>query len=448
MNPLRPFASFAALALALTLAGCGGGSGGEPASPPQTDSCSVEAQRASLRTFMQEEYLWYDHLGTPDPAAETMDAYFQSLLNKPQDHYSYTQSAAAFNQVFTEGRRTGYGYTLAWEDEAHTRLRIRNVEPRSPVALAGLRRGDTVLSIDGWPPEDVAAGKLATVTTEGVPRDFIVRGVDGSTRRLQVVSADFPLTPVTHSAVFEVTRADGSPAKVGYLAYNQFVLYSQVDFSDAFRRFAEAGVDELVFDLRYNGGGSVAVAQRLASLVGAKAAETQIFADLKYNPQMRLSNRAYRFLPADSRILLTRPLEGLKRLVVIASGSTASASELVVNGLRPFMPVVLVGTRSYGKPYGSVPRTACGIVYNAMQFQSLNAVGVADYASGFAPDCEVADDLDHELGDTRERRLATALAYVREGRCPAPPQSAALASKRAAEPAPLGETVPPALFAD
>ncbi len=108
---------------------------------------------------------------------------------------------------------------------------------------------------------------------------------------------------------------------------------------------------------------------------------------------------------------------GLKRVFVIGSGATASASELVINGLRPFVDVVLIGETTYGKPYGFVPRSACGTTYEAVNFESLNALGVGGYTAGFQPDCLVADDLDHALGDSSERRTATALNYVATGRC-------------------------------
>jgi carboxyl-terminal processing protease len=138
---------------------------------------------------------------------------------------------------------------------------------------------------------------------------------------------------------------------------------------------------------------------------------------------------------------------GMPRLIVIGSGSTASASELVINGLRPFMPVVLVGETTYGKPYGFIPRDNCGTIYDAVQFTTVNSQNQGNYDTGFTPDCVVADDLDHQLGDPAEARIRTALAYIATGRCTAAPQAAATGSPLKPSPV-FGDTVPPQMFFD
>ena len=445
----------AAAGVCLALAGCGGG--GEPAAdpqlPPQADECSVSEQRSALRTFMQEQYFWNDRMGAADEAARDMDGYFTSLLNRPTDRYSSTQPSAVFNGVFLEGYRTGYGYALAWANADQSLVRVRSVEPLSPVGKAGLRRGDWIISIDGLPPEAVGQGQLPVVTTEGVPREFVVIGNDGQERRFTAISAEYPLTPLSDTRVIETQGADGQALKVGYLAYGQFVGYSQAALNEAIRQFADAGVSEVVLDLRYNGGGSVATSQRLASLLGGTRLVNKTFADMRNNPQRSVYNWTYRFMGSRAQLQGGQPLENLQRLVVITSGATASASELLINGLRPFMPVVLVGATTYGKPYGSTPRDSCGTVYNAIQYNFLNASGDANYASGFAADCEVPDDLGHALGDPREARLAAALTYIREGRCTSAPQTQALRRAPGAGPQPTdltlpGEALPPLMFAD
>lgn len=442
----------AAAGLCLALAGCGGGGGAEaPQLPPQTDACSIPEQRTALRSFMQEQYFWHDRLGTPDEAAPDMHAYFTSMLNVPTDRYSSAQPSEVFNGVFVEGFRIGYGYNLAWGNAEQTSAVVRSVEPLGPAALAGLRRGDWIVSMDGLPPAAIARGELPAVTTEGVPREFVVIGADGQQRRFTAVSAEFALTPLSDSRVIEVLGADGQPRKVGYLAYGQFVGYSQAALNGAMREFAAAGVSEVVLDLRYNGGGSVVTSLRLASLLGGSRLANKTFAYMRNNPERSAYNWSYRFL--EPRLLLGgEPLENLQRLVVITSGGTASASELLINGLRPFMPVVLIGAKTYGKPYGSSPRDSCGTVYNAIQYIFENADGHADFTAGMTPDCEVPDDLAHALGDPREARLAAALGYIRDGRCPAPPQAQALRRGAAVSDPPeivqRGETVPPLTIAD
>jgi C-terminal processing protease CtpA/Prc len=99
-------------------------------------------------------------------------------------------------------------------------------------------------------------------------------------------------------------------------------------------------------------------------------------------------------------------------VVFLTSGSTASASELLINGLRPFMDVRLVGGNTYGKPVGADAWEYCDNIVSPITFRSLNAQGEGDYFGGIPVDCEVPDDLDHALGDEQELRLKTALALM------------------------------------
>ena len=437
-----------ALACAL-LVGCGGGGGGNsaPVEPPPVvqpepqpeapAGCSVAEQRQSLRSAMENDYFWPTQAG--DAGAATMDAYFQSLLFKPTDRYSDSESSAN-DVLLILGQRVGYGYTLAWADAAGTVLKVRNVEPHSPVALAGLRRGDTVLAIDGQSPAQVAAGSLAPVSTPGVPREFVLRDAAGQERRLAVSSAQFPLSTVPATATFSVTRpapGGSETVKVGYIVYQQFMVYGYIELGDAIRSMAAAGVQELVLDLRYNNGGSVNLSRDLASMVGGTRVAGQVFAQLRYNARNVASNYDMPFitLPAG---LPAPPLQGLPRVLVITSGATASASELFINGLKPLMPVVLVGQTTYGKPYGFVARESCGTSYNAVKFETFNGQGLGRYTAGFAPDCEVADDLDRQLGDPLEARTRAALDYIATGSCAALPRSLVQGATR--PPQAFGET--------
>jgi carboxyl-terminal processing protease len=433
-------------ALALLLQACGGGSGSSPSEPLPPQACTVDEQRQSMRTFLNDQYYWYANLAAADTKAETIDGYFQSMLYKPLDRYSYTQSTAEYNSTFTEGRRTGYGYTVVWQDDAHSAVRVRNVEPFGPVARAGIVRGDTVLSIDGVGPEGIIGGKLPTVTTEGVLRTIVVRDAAGVTRTVRLVSEDFALSPVAAKTTFEVSRA-GTPVKVGYLAYHQFVTYSKGDVRAAFEEFASTGIGELVLDLRYNGGGSVTMSRDVASMIGGPHVADKMYTYMRFNDKQVAQNQRVPFNSVGTPLAYPLP-EGLSRVVVITSPGTASASELLINGLKPFVDVVLVGETTYGKPFGFIPRSECGTTYNAVQFETLNSLGVGKYTAGFAPDCVVPDDLDRALGDPNEKRLKAALDYVATGRCTSgqAPMSARISPKAAARA--YGETVPEQMFLD
>ena len=103
--------------------------------------------------------------------------------------------------------------------------------------------------------------------------------------------------------------------------------------------------------------------------------------------------------------------------MVIGTRATASASELVVNALRPFMPVILVGDRTYGKPVGQYQFEFCDKVLAPVSFTLRNANGQGDFFDGFAPDCSAADDISRQLGDTQEASLREALTVIDIGKC-------------------------------
>lgn len=451
-------AALLAALLAVLLVACGGGSDGvapavasrAPLAAPAT--CAPADQRDWLYAYMQDQYYWPANLATPNAKAEGMDGFFRSMLYQPVDRFSYTQTATEFNQFYSEGTRTGYGYTLVWADAGQTAFRVRATEPLSPVGLAGLARGDLVLQIDGYTPHEILAGALPRVTTEGVPRSFVVvEAATGRLRRFSVNSANFALTPVPVASVIELATAQG-PKKVAYMAYHEFIIASETGLDRGFSHFIRSGATELVLDLRYNGGGSVVFARALASMIGGRRLDGKTFADLRFNAAHPGRNVDIPFT-TNVGILPGPVLEGLQRVVIITSPATASASELVINALQPFMPVVLVGETSFGKPYGFAPREACGTVYSAVAFESFNAVGTGGFTAGFAPTCEAEDDLAHALGDPDETRLATALYYLAYGTCPQRPpgQGAGLARAKdggGAAQAVFGEVAPAQMLLD
>ena len=431
---MKTVARMAALACAV-LTGCGGGGGSSPAAdsnPPATTptptqlasgypadpaSCDVPGQRAWLRDYMNDRYFWFDQQGSPDVAASTLPRYFASLLFAPLDRYSFAQNTTQFIQFFEQGQRTGYGYALAWSDAAQTVLKVRTVEPLSPMGLAGLRRGDTIVAIDGYTPEQIVNGLPPRANVAGVARKFVVMDAAGREQTFDVNSEEYPLSPVLDARV--LAAANG--AKVGYLACQEFISSGADAVGAAFDRFAAAGISELVLDLRYNGGSSSTQARNLASLAAGSALDGKVFADFRFsakNADRNFTQTFSAYFASKASQTDSTPLENLSRVFVITSAATASASELLINALRPFKPVITIGSTTFGKPYGFLPRDACGLTYSAVNFVTANAQGFSDYSTGFVPTCAVPDDLARQLGDPAEQRTAAALAYIATGVCP------------------------------
>ena len=215
---------------------------------------------------------------------------------------------------------------------------------------------------------------------EGYSIRFRYERADGSAVDATMAKRAVTIPTVSDLNVYEV---DGR--KIGYLFFRNFVTPSRQALDDAFNALRDVGATELVLDLRYNGGGLVSIAQHLASLIGGARTEGQIFAEYFHNARNAFRNEVTRFEHKDNTL-------SLQRLVVVTTGGSASASELVINALRPFIPVTTVGETTYGKPVGQYGITFCDKVLYPVAFTLRNALGQGDYFSGIAADCPAADD--------------------------------------------------------
>jgi hypothetical protein len=201
--------------------------------------------------------------------------------------------------------------------------------------------------------------------------------------------------------------------KVGYLFFRNFVEPSMAALTDAFTALKAAGATDLVLDLRYNGGGRVDVAVHLASLIGGARTNGQVMLNYVHNDKIGpILNKSTRFDNPEQAL-------NLQRLVVITTRGSASASELVINSLRPYIPVTIIGDTTYGKPVGQYGLRFCDKYLYPVAFSIKNANNEGDFFDGLAADCTAADDYTHQLGDSSEASLAEALTFIRTGACSA-----------------------------
>jgi hypothetical protein len=400
----------AALA-ALTLAACGGDAEDAPVG---SAACDVPAQQTWLRDYMRDWYYWTGSSPNPDPAGFTgVSAYFDALRYGgsgavPADRWSYLQSSASYSRFFEEGRTLGYGLFVNGI-ELELPLKVRMTEPQSSAAAMGLQRGDTIVSINGRSAADLVAANDFAVLSPASEGEQIGVVVDsgGGPRSVVLTATTFSLTPVPVTAVLDLPGG----AKAGYLVLKDFITQAEPALTTAFASFRDAGATELILDLRYNGGGRVSTANALASQVVGALREGELFTELRYNARHQAANQRFSFAAA--------PAPAFGRVVVITGARTCSASELVVNGLAPYVDVVTVGAASCGKPFGFSPVDSCGTTFSAVNFQSYNAAGQGDYYAGIPATCAASDEFDKALGDPAETLTAAAAGYLATGVCPA-----------------------------
>ena len=412
-----------------------------------------------IRAWIDAFYLWYDEVPTKyDPGTSFAQAvdYFNVLKTplitasgKPKDNYHFTYTSERWDALNTKGVDIGYGVT--WSRNTGPNLPrtwlATTVEPGSPAAAAGLRRGDLLATVDGV--DFINAGDSASVAkinaglfpvTAGESHRLSVRRGDAGIAAT-LVSANVATVPVQNTQVI-----DTPTGKVGYLTFGSHNAVSELQLIDAVTQFKAAGIADLVLDMRYNGGGLLFVASELAYMIAGPAITAgKVFeqpihsAKIKLQPALTFRSTAYGFpAPVQAEAGRELPYLGLKRVTVLTTPGTCSASESVINSLRGVdVEVNLIGGATCGKPYAFTPLPNCGTTYFSIEFKGVNNKGFGDYADGMAPTCSVPDDLSHEVGDPAEGMLAAALSYRTSKACP-------VASLQRASAAPLQLVRPPA----
>lgn len=323
------------------------------------------------------------------------------------------------------------------------KLFIKAVDKGSPAAEFGLTRGAYITKINSTPIglrdnfETIDRGVI-NATIYGDPSSIYIEGVktDGQSFATTLTKKSYKSNPIYKTNVLTV-----GTKKIGYLAFARFSTESNSSavLDAAFTEFSAGGVTDLVIDLRYNGGGYISTAERLINLIAPSTATGVMYKEY-YNSMMQnnkatiLKNQPY--LDANDKVQYKNgrmmnyfedidysvarnthsfskrgTLNGVTNIVFIVSGNTASASELVINSLKPKMNVKLVGLQTYGKPIGFFPvriQNKYDVFFS--MFETKNALDAGGYYTGMTPDVILDRDYgDFDFGNPSEQLLAAAI---------------------------------------
>ncbi|HEY9063628.1 MAG TPA: S41 family peptidase, partial [Burkholderiaceae bacterium] len=404
---------------------------------------TVADEKAWLRKWIDDTYLWYQDVRSL--SATTLDPnryptavdYFDVLKSPlttasghPKDKFHFTYDTPTWVALSRSGQSYGYGFEVALLSATVPRKAVVALtNPGTPAADAFIDRGAEILTVDGV---DLINDKTASGVDKlnaGLFPDragshtFTLKDLGSSTTRNVTLTAGV----ITSTPVQNIKTLPAPNSQVGYMLFNDHVATSEQLLIDGITQLRNAGVTDLVLDIRYNGGGYLDIASELAYMIAGPAPTTgKTFETLSFNDknpfQLTDAQRTTPFhsttqgFSAKSGAAL--PYLGLSRVYVLAGTGTCSASEAIVNGLRGVgVTVNLIGATTCGKPYGFFPQDNCNTTYFAIQFQGVNQLGFGDYADGFTPTCAVADDFAHALGDPAEGRLAMALGHRTSGTC-------------------------------
>jgi len=440
---LKKFKLLLFFSILLIVSSCTKENGNDPTPDPGTD----EAQNNQninkwIQSNMDVLYYWNTLMPTDRDLTLSPDKYFDFLLYKQEDRFSYiaedfAQLSDLLNGVQMEA---GYDFTLFRKDAVSSDVVgvINYIKPNSPASLTDLKRGDIFFTVNGK--------QLTMDNYQDLLSQTSAPHTLGVYRNGDIQSISLSVTKYEENPVFMDSIYEMGSKKIAYLIFNFFSSdngdYSSSyvkELNEIFNKFKQANVNELILDLRYNTGGQVDVSIALASMISDHTS-SDLFCTDQYNSivdnelKRQYGNNYNKTFFDDNLIVRDKdgnvvdqsiPIAklGINRMYVLVTNSTASASELLINGLKPYMDVILVGETTYGKNVGM------WFIYETdpvkqkdnrwgmlpIVFKTFNSANSSDYSQGFTPDI-AADEYDVmpllPLGDTDEPMLATALVNM------------------------------------
>jgi C-terminal processing protease CtpA/Prc len=365
---------------------------------------------------MQQAYFWYQDV--PTGLDISTFSSLHSLLEAakaPQDRFSFVMPEQEYKDKVLDATYIGYG--LSWQVAANESIiEIRSVYDNGPAFDAGITRGAKITAIDGISTAeliaDVNAGSkvwddIFGAAEEGQSATFSWQTPDGDMRENNLAMVQVFRNSVLHSEVMP-----SFDKKVGYMVFDSFAYRSGGDLNLAFNQFKTEEIDELVLDLRYNSGSLIHIANQLSSQIGGSNVLGQTFTNVQYNDNRAANNHSVAYS-------LEQGIEqlDLARVIVLTTGETCAASEMVINSLSPFIDVVTVGETTCGQPLGVDPLTICDSVVFAVTYATSNVLGNGDYYDGLPPECFAEDKVVADWGNVDDPLLREGLYYANNNQC-------------------------------
>jgi len=389
------------ISMMLLLNGCGGkGDSSQEIIHSEVSTFTLE-EKKFLHTLFLTEYLWYDQVSASVDYNQYQ--YPQEMIDDlridPPDKWSFMISQKSYESLANQ-QTSGFGFRYRSD------FKVYLVRIDAP-AWGKLQRGDQIIAVDGESP---SIQKIDEVSKNlNVPAIFTVQR-DAKT-------IDVALTPRAYN--YKVTQEEilhRQSKKIGYLRFDAFTENSVTEIEHAFDHFHTTGIDELVIDLRYNGGGSIDTASILLDNITNKyPGQRQMYLDWNANNQNKNSNYYFEEKELQDGNELT-----MSRVVFLVTKGSASASETLINALIPYLGrnnIITIGDTTHGKPVGMSGKKYGKHYYFLINFTVNNTAGDNSGFDGIPATCSAKDDLSHQRGDSNESMLKTALHYLETGLC-------------------------------
>lgn len=362
--------------------------------------------QTGLYELFKTEYFWADEVPKNLNVKNYSDP--QLLINDlkyKDDQWSFAVTPKVYNNTLSQ-KSVGIGFSCQDIKEG---CLITYVRINSPADKIDLRRGDIIQKVN---EQSATQALIYTKGQEKNPISFkLLRTNKSKLCQGKVTPRDY-----TYDVVASKTLKTPKNEKVGYLRLDSFLGDDKIlpQLNTAFNNFQKESIEKLIIDLRYNGGGSVDLASKLLDKLAInKEGQTQF--TLAWNKAYKNKNHVYIFDKTANAL-------DLKQILFLTTQNSASASELIISAMQPYLPesdVVIIGDKTHGKPVGMSGQSDGNYYYFLINFVVQNALGFYDYFEGLpvTVGCNIIDDPFYEMGNKNESMLKSALLYVDEGRC-------------------------------
>ncbi len=321
------------------------------------------------------------------------------LKYKPKDRWSMAITKEQ-NSNFLNQKSVGFGFSFRKIDNKFTIIYTRI---DSPANRAGIKRGDILLKLNS---KKITVNRIIKAIKEREKSTFLIYRPS--------LDKNITISLMAKNYKFKVTKASIIDDNIGYLRLDSFTEEATEEIDSAFNFFQSKDIKNLIIDLRYNSGGSLITASILLDKL-MRDMDNEVQFKIEWNSQNQNRNLTYRFETDRNSI-------DLDKIVFLTTRETASASELVINALKPYLEdnIAIIGDRTYGKPVGMEGKSYGRYIFYLINFVVKNSDGFYDYFDGLdvTKGCYAEDnDLLHQLGDIEEKLLKKALLYIDRGSC-------------------------------